>query len=82
METINRVNINNTNYNVEGSLLFIPADKIASTEGSSTSGQYLATKLKVSDIAGITTPEDGLTFAIRIPIAGASGGMVLSIDNG
>lgn len=50
--------------------------------GSSTSGSYLATKWAVSNIDGITVPTDGMTIALRVPGAGTSGGILLSINNG
>lgn len=50
--------------------------------GSSTKSAYLAAKWSVADVAGITTPVDGMSLAIRTPGAGTSGGILLSIDNG
>lgn len=50
--------------------------------GSSTSGAYLATKWAVANVDGVTTPIDGMTIALRVPAAGVSGGILLSIDNG
>ena len=64
------------------SMHYIPANLFTVTAGSSTSGAYLATKWKISDLDGITQPYDGLTIALRTPAAGYSGGILLSIDNG
>ena len=50
--------------------------------GDSTSGSYLATKWAVVNIDGIATPTDGMTVALRVPGAGTSGGILLSINNG
>ncbi len=50
--------------------------------GSSTSGSYLATKWAVANVDGITVPTNGMTIALRVPAAGVSGGILLSIDNG
>lgn len=82
MATIKQVKVNNTNYNIEGQLLFIPDSAVTKTAGSSTTDAYLATKLSVANVAGITAPTDGLTFAIRLGISGTKGGIVLSIDGG
>lgn len=80
MSVINSIKLPNGNkYNV--SLPFL-SDGFTTTAGSSTSGKYLATKWAVSGINGITTPEDGMTIAIRVPLDGTSGGVLLSINGG
>ena len=66
-------------YNVSLPLL---SDGFTTTAGSSTSGAYLATKWAVPSVNGTTTPVDGMTIQIRVPLAGTSGGILLSIDGG
>lgn len=66
----------------EAGLHYVANNNFTVTEGSSTSGAYLATKWTTSSVDGITTPTDGMSIAIRTPAAGCSGGILLSIDGG
>lgn len=66
----------------EAGLHYVANSEFTVTEGSSTSGAYLATKWTASGVDGITTPTDGMSIAIRTPAAGCSGGILLSIDGG
>ena len=70
---------NNSTYNITLPLL---SSGFTTTAGSSTSGSYLAAKWAVANVNGITTPIDGMTIAVRVPLAGNSGGILLSIDGG
>ena len=79
MSTISGINLENTKYNITLPLL---ASGFTTTAGSSTSGSYLAAKWAVANVNGITTPVDGMTIAVRVPLAGNSGGVLLSIDGG
>lgn len=80
MSIINCVELpDGSTYNVT-----LPAlsDGFTTTAGSSTSGSYLATRWAVPSVNGITAPVDGMTIAVRVPLDGASGGIVFSIDGG
>ena len=79
MSTISGINLENEKYNI--TLPFL-ASGFTTTAGSSTSGAYLAAKWAVADVNGITTPVNGMTIAVRVPLAGNSGGVLLSIDGG
>lgn len=80
-----------TKANVTNALGYTPPEKpslhyvtslTVKDAGSSTSGAYLATKWAVSGVDGITAPTDGMTLSVRVPAAGVSGGILLSIDGG
>ena len=79
MSTISGINLENEKYNITLPLL---ASGFTTTAGNSTSGSYLAAKWAVANVNGITTPVDGMTIAVRVPLAGNSGGVLLSIDGG
>lgn len=80
MSIIDGIKLPNGNtYNVTLPLL---SSGFTTTAGSSTSGAYLAAKWAVANVNGITTPVDGMTIAVRVPLAGNSGGVLLSIDGG
>lgn len=80
MSIIDGVKLPNGNtYNITLPLL---SSGFTTTAGSSTSGAYLAAKWAVANVNGITTPVDGMTIAVRVPLAGNSGGILLSINGG
>lgn len=80
MSIIDGIKLPNGNtYNVT---LPLVSSGFTTTAGNSTSGSYLAAKWAVNGVNGITTPVDGMTIAVRVPLAGNSGGVLLSIDNG
>lgn len=66
----------------DAGLHYIPSSDFTTIAGSSTSGSYLATKWHVPNVDGITTPTDGMSVALRVPLAGSSGGILLSINGG
>ena len=69
--------------NLGETIHYLPSNVFTTTAGSSTSGAYLSTKWSVANVKGITEPYDGMTIAIRVPLAGVStAGVVLSIDGG
>ena len=61
---------------------FVDNSKFTTIAGSSTTDKYRATRWLTSGVNGITTPTDGMTIAVRVPLAGTSGGILLSIDGG
>lgn len=75
------LSLSGTTFNNDAALYYVPTLTVKQT-GSSTSNKYLASKWSVANVAGITTPTDGMSIAIRTPAAGFSGGILLSIDNG
>lgn len=79
MSTISGINLENEKYNITLPLL---ASGFTTTAGSNTSGAYLAAKWAVANVNEITTPVNGMTIAVRVPLAGNSGGVLLSIDGG
>lgn len=79
MSTISGINLESEKYNITLPLL---DDFTTTTAGSSTSGSYLAARWAVANVNGITTPVNGMTIAVRVPLAGNSGGVLLSIDGG